>query len=64
MRVTLDLTPTAVESLHQLAKRHHRTVTGEVTWAMVRYIRANEFVKTATPETPPEEPVPDDRDPF
>ena len=60
MRVSLNLSTEEAEALQQLAKRRHRTVSGEVTDAVVRLLWE---AGSGDPETPLEA-VPDDQDPF
>ena len=60
MRVYLDLSIEERKAIRMLAKRRHRTVSGEVTEAVIRLLWE---VGAGEPE-PPLEAVPDEQDPF
>ena len=50
MRVSVRLSAAEAEALHQVAKKSHRTVAGEVTWAVLSHIKANGYVEPQAPE--------------
>ena len=63
MRVDLNLSTGEVETLQRVAKRHHRTVSGECGWVVSSHIRANGYVEPQAQEPAAEDPE-DDEHPF
>ena len=53
MRVTVDLSADEIEDLHLLAKESHRTVAGEIAWAVIAHLRANGDGAPGAVEPPP-----------
>ena len=45
MRVSLHLSAAEVEAIQRLAKRSHRTVAGEIAWAVLSHLKANGYVE-------------------
>ena len=50
MRVSLHLSAAEVKALQRVAKKSHRTVGGEVAWAVLSHIKANGYVEPQAPE--------------
>ena len=53
MRVSVNLSAAETKAIQQVAKRNHRTVAGEVTWAVLVHIAAAEVAPDGSDDEHP-----------
>ena len=60
MRVSIVLSPDERRIVRQLAQKSRRTVSGEVSWAVLQHIKAHGYVEPKDPGPPEVDPEDDE----